>query len=61
MKEFVQELQRIVIECGYERRLLVEKFKRGMNEVIRRRLIELEHSPISIKQWYKGMTNLDWH
>jgi len=31
----------------------VEEFKRGMNRVIRRKLMEAENQPGSIKQWYR--------
>ena len=40
MKEFIQELRRAVRGSGYEGRLLVEEFKRGINRVIRRKLME---------------------
>jgi len=45
MKEFVQEFQRVAKRSGYKKRPLVKKFKREMSRVIRRRLIESEHSP----------------
>ena len=32
---------------------LVEKFKKGINKGIKRRLIEIECSPRSINQWYE--------
>ena len=38
---------------------MVEKFKRGMNGGIRRKLIETENLPVSIKQWYRRATALD--
>ena len=34
IEEFVQEFKRAVRESGYERRLLMEEFKRGMNRTI---------------------------
>jgi len=37
----------------------VEEFKKEINRVIRRKLIETERMPISIKQWYECATNLD--
>jgi len=40
IKEFVQEFQRAARGSSYKGRPLVEKFKRGMNEIIRRRLME---------------------
>jgi len=43
MEEFVQEFKRAVRGSGYEGRPLVEEFKRGMNGVIRRRLMETEN------------------
>ena len=53
MEEFVQEFKRAARGSGYEGRPLVEEFKRGMNRVIRRRLMEAENQPGSIEQWYK--------
>ena len=53
MKEFVQEFKRAVRGSGYEGRPLVEEFKRGINEAIRKKLIETEWPPMSIEQWYK--------
>jgi len=50
MEEFVQKFRRVVKESGYERRLLVEEFKRGINTTIRQRLIELEWQLGSIEQ-----------
>ena len=49
IKEFVQEFRRAVRSSGYEGRLLVEEFKQGINRVIRRKLIEAERPPKSIK------------
>ena len=59
MEEFVQEFKRAARGSGYERRLLVEEFKRGMNGGIRRKLMEAENLPASIKQWYRRATALD--
>jgi len=61
IEEFVQEFKRVARESGYEGRLLVKEFKRGMNKAIRRKLIEAERPPTSIEQWYKQATNLDRH
>ena len=49
MKEFVQEFKRAARGSEYKGRLLVEEFKRGMNGGIRRKLIEAENLPASIK------------
>ena len=61
IEEFVQEFRKIAKGSGYERRVLVKKFKKGMNGAIRRKLIEIKRPPISIKQWYEYTTNLDKH
>jgi len=37
----------------------VEKFKREMNGIIRRNLMEIEQPLTSIEQWYEWTTNLD--
>ena len=38
---------------------MIEKFKRGINRGIRRKLIEVENLLASIEQWYKRATALD--
>ena len=50
MEEFIQEFKRVARGSRYERRLLVEKFKRGINGGIRRKLIEAENPLASIEQ-----------
>jgi len=50
MEEFVQEFKRAARGSGYERRPLVEEFKRGINGVIRRKLIEAKNQPGPIEQ-----------
>ena len=50
MKEFVQEFRRTIRGSRYKRRPLIEEFKQGMNGTIRRKLIEAERPPRSIKQ-----------
>ena len=50
IEEFVQEFKRAVRGSRYKRRLLVEEFKREMNEVIRRKLMEAKNQPSSIEQ-----------
>ena len=59
IEEFVQEFKRAARGSGYKGRSLVEKFKRGMNKEIRRKLMEVENPPASIEQWYKRATTLD--
>ena len=53
MEEFVQEFKRTARGSGFEERLLIEEFKRGMNGAIRRKLMEAENQPGSIEQWFK--------
>ena len=50
MEEFVQEFKRVARGNGYERRPLVEEFKRGINGGIRRKLMEAENLPAFIEQ-----------
>jgi len=50
MEEFVQEFKQAARRSRYEGRPLVEEFKRGMNGEIRRKLMEVENPPASIKQ-----------
>ena len=59
MEEYVQEFKRTARGSGYEGRLLVEEFKRGMNGGIRRKLMESENPPTSIEQWYRRAMALD--
>ena len=59
MEEFVQEFKRTARGSGYEGRLLMEEFKRGINGGIRRKLMEMENPPAFIEQWYKRSTALD--
>ena len=61
MEEFVQEFKWVVRESRYKRRLLIEEFKREINEIIWRKLIEAEELPKSIEQWYKCATNINRH
>ena len=53
--------RRAVRGSGYKERLLIKELKREMNRMIRRKLMEAERPPTSIKQWYKHATNLDRH
>ncbi len=59
MEEYVQEFKRAARGSGYEGRLLVEEFKRGMNGGIRRKLMEAENPPTFIEQWYRRAMALD--
>jgi len=59
MEEFVQEFKRVARGSRYEGRPLMEEFKRGINEGIRRKLMEAENLLASIEQWYRRATALD--
>ena len=59
MEEFVQEFKRATRGSRYKGRPLVEEFKRGMNRVIRRKLMEAENQPGSIEQWFRRAIALD--
>ena len=50
IEEFIQEFKRAARSSGYERKPLVEEFKRGMNKSIRRKLMEAENQLGSIEQ-----------
>ena len=49
MEKFVQEFQKAARSNEYERRALIEEFKREMNRMIRRKLMEKEKPPTSIE------------
>jgi len=59
IKEFVQEFRKVARESKYEKRPLIEGFKREINRIIRRKLMDVERPSGSIEQWYKRATNLD--
>ena len=59
MEEFVQEFKKAARGSGYEKRPLMEEFKRGINGGIWRKLMEAENPPSSIEQWYRRATALD--
>ena len=59
MEEFVQEFKRVARGSRYKGQPLVEEFKRGMNRVIRRKLIEAENQLGFIEQWYRRAMALD--
>ena len=59
IEEFVQEFKRTAQESGYEKRLLIEEFKREINSGIRRKLMETERPPTTIEQWYERAIILD--
>ena len=59
MEEFVQEFRRAARGSRYKGCPLIEEFKRGMNTMIRRRLMETECQPSFIEQWQEQVITLD--
>jgi len=53
MEEFVQEFKKVARGSRYEGKSLMEEFKRRMNGVIRRKLMEAKNQPSLIEQWYR--------
>ena len=59
MEEFMQEFRKVAKGSGYEGHPLIEEFKQEMNRAIRRKLMEAEHQPGTIEQWYDRAMALD--
>ena len=57
--EYVQEFKKVTRGSGYERRPLIEEFKRGLNRSIRRKLAEAEEPPTTIGEWQERVVRLD--
>ena len=57
--EYVQEFKKVTRESDYERRPLIEEFKRELNGSIRRKLVEAEEPPTTIGEWQERAVRLD--
>jgi len=57
--EYVQKFKKVARGSGYEGRPLIEKFKRGLNGSIRRKLVEAEELPTTIGEWQERVVRLD--
>jgi len=57
--EYVQEFKKVARGSDYERRPLIEEFKRGLNRGIRRKLVEAEELLTTIGEWQKRVVRLD--
>jgi len=57
--EYVQEFKRAARGSGYERRALIDEFKRGLNGTIKRKLAEVEFPPSTITKWQERVVKLD--
>jgi len=45
MEEFVQEFRKVARESSFEEQTLIEKFKRGMNNTVWKKLMEKKQPP----------------
>jgi len=57
--KYVQEFKKVTRGSGYERRPLIEEFKRGLNRSIRRKLAEAEELLTTIGEWQERAVRLD--
>jgi len=57
--KYVQEFKKVARGSGYKGRSLIEKFKRGLNGAIRRKLAEAEEPPSTIAEWQERAVRLD--
>ena len=55
----MQEFRRAARGSGYERRALIDEFKRGLNGTIKRKLAEAESPPSTITEWQERAVKLD--
>jgi len=55
----VQEFKKVARGSSYERRPLIEEFKRGLNSSIRRKLAEAKELPTTIGEWQERAVRLD--
>jgi len=57
--KYVQEFKKVARGSGYEGRPLIEKFKKGLNRAIRRKLAKAEEPPTTIGEWQERAVRLD--
>jgi len=57
--EYIQEFKKVAKGSGYKGRPLIEEFKRGLNGVIRKKLVEAKELPTTIGEWQKRAVRLD--
>ena len=57
--KYMQEFKKVARGSNYERRPLIEEFKRGLNGSIRRKLVEAEEPPTTIGEWQERAVRLD--
>jgi len=51
--------KKVVRGSGYEKRPLIEEFKKRLNRGIRRKLAEAENPPTTIEEWQERVVWLD--
>ena len=57
--KYVQEFKKVTRGSNYMERPLIEKFKRGLNGAIRRKLAEAEELLTTIGEWQERVVRLD--
>ena len=57
--KYVQEFKKVARGSSYKGRPLIKEFKRGLNGSIRRKLVEAEEPPTTIKEWQERAVRLD--
>ena len=57
--KYVQEFKKIARGSGHERRPFIKEFKRGLNGAIRRKLVEAESLPTTIREQQERAVRLD--
>ena len=55
----MQEFKKVARGSSYERKPLIEEFKRGLNSSIRRKLAEAKEPPTTIGEWQERVVRLD--
>jgi len=57
--KYIQEFKKVAKGSSYERRPLIEEFKRGLNRAIRRKLAEAKEPLTTIEEWQERAVRLD--
>ena len=57
--EYIQEFKKVTKRSSYERRSLIEEFKKGLSGAIRRKLAEAEEPPTTIGEWQERAVRLN--
>ena len=57
--KYMQEFKKVARESSYERRPLIEEFKKELNRSIRRKLVEAEELLTTTGEWQERTVRLD--